>query len=108
MIMIKRILGVVLIVIGLAVIFYGLYTSFNIFSGKAAAPEIFKMPPAQKSTDSQDVQSQLQNIIGEQLKGMLPVGSVTTFFNLISWSIFAGILVFGGAQISGLGIKLLN
>lgn len=106
--MIKKILGLMLIIIGLAVIFYGLYSSFNIFSGKVAAPEIFTIPPAVKSTGSQDITSQLQNIIGDQLKNMLPVDSITTFLNLISWSIFAGILVFGGAQISGLGIKLLN
>jgi len=106
--MIKRILALVLIITGLAVIFYGLYSSFNIFTGKVAAPEIFETPPAVKSAGSQDVQSQLQNMIGEQLKGMLPVGSIATLLNLASWSVFAGILVFGGAQISGLGIKLLN
>lgn len=106
--MIKKILGLVLIVIGLVVIFYGLYSSFNIFSGKAAAPEIFKTPPVVKSTGSQDIQAQLQNMLGDQLKGMLPVDSVSTFLNLTSWSVFAGLLIFGGAQIAGLGIKLFN
>jgi hypothetical protein len=28
--------------------------------------------------------------------------------NLLSWSIFAGILIFAGAQIAGLGIKLIK
>ena len=106
--MIKKILALTLIIIGLAVIFYSLYASFNIFTGKVGAPEIFQTPPVTKSVGSQDIQSQLQNMISEQLKGMLPLDSITTFLNLASWSIFAGILVFGGAQISGLGIKLLN
>lgn len=106
--MIKKILGPALIIIGLAVIFYGLYSSFNIFTGKEVAPEIFKTPAAQKSVGSQDIQAQLQNMLSEQLKGLLPAGSIATLFNLASWSVFAGILVLGGAQISGLGIKLLN
>nr|AQS33313.1 hypothetical protein [uncultured bacterium] len=106
--MTKKILALALIIIGLAVIFYGLYSSFAIFTGKTTAPEIFKTPPAQKSAISQDVQGQLQNMISEQLKGMLPAGSVATLLNLMSWSVFAGILVFGGAQITGLGVKLLN
>ena len=106
--MIKKILGLALTIIGLAVIFYGLYSSFNIFSGKTGAPEIFQTPLETKSVGSQDVQSQLQNMVGEQLKGMLPVDSIATFLNLASWSVFAGMLIFGGAQISGLGIKLLN
>jgi len=106
--MIKKILGLALIIIGLAVISYGLYASFNIFSGKTAAPAIFAAPPAQKSVESQDVQAQVQNMISEQLKGMLPVNSITTLLNLMSWSVFAGLLIFGGTQIAGLGIKLLN
>lgn len=106
--MIKKILALTLIIIGLAVIFYGLYSSFNIFTGKTAAPEIFKTPPAQKSVASQSIEGQLQNMISEQLKGMLPVGSIATLLNLASWSVFAGILILGGAQVAGLGVKLLN
>ena len=106
--MTKKILALALIIIGLAVIFYGLYSSFNIFTGKEGAPEIFKTPLAQKSVASQDVQGQLQNMVSEQLKGMLPVDSIATLLNLMSWSVFAGILIFGGAQISGLGVKLLT
>ncbi len=108
MIMIKKTLGTALIIIGLVVIFATLYSSFNIFTGKADAPEIFKTPPAQKSVASQDIQAQLQNMIGEQLKGMMPADSFATFLNLASWSAFASILILGGAQIAGLGVKLLN
>lgn len=106
--MIKKILALSLLIVGLAVIFYGLYSSFNIFTGKTPAPEIFVTPSAIKSAGSQDIQTQLQNMIGEQLKGMLPVDSIATLLNLASFSVFAGILIFGGAQIAGLGIKLLT
>ncbi|MFH1423856.1 MAG: hypothetical protein ABIG29_02820 [Candidatus Nealsonbacteria bacterium] len=106
--MTKKILASVLIFVGLAVIFYGLYSSFNIFTGKEMAPEIFQTPAETKITDSQDVQVQMQKIIQDQLKGLVPTGSPAAFLNMISWSILAGILILGGAQIAGLGIKLLN
>lgn len=105
--MIKKILGIILLIAGLLVIFYALYSSYNIFTGKTGAPEIFEAPVAAQSAGSQDIQGQLQNMISEQLKGLLPVGSLTTILNLASWSVFAGILTFGGAQIAGLGIKLI-
>jgi len=107
MIMIRKILGLILLILGLFVIVYAIYSSFNIFTGKTAAPEIFKAPLETKSAASQDIQVQLQKMVTDQLKGMLPVDSITTFLNLISWSVFAGILIFGGAQIAGLGIKLI-
>jgi len=99
---IKKISGIILLAGGIAVILYGLYSSYNIFTAKKAAPVIFNAP------QQSEVQDQLQKALGEQLKGILPADSISGFFNLISWSIFAGILTFGGAQISGLGIKLLK
>lgn len=107
---IKKILGLVLLFGGLIIIFYGLYSSYNIFNAKKEAPAIFEITEqlGVKQGGALDIQAQLQNMLGEQLKGLLPANSITSLLNLISWSIFAGILVLGGAQISGLGIKLLR
>ena len=48
----------------------------------------------------------------EQLKEMIPISDLFNdfpkFFNLISWSIFIGILIFAGGKISSLGIKLVK
>jgi len=108
---VKKILGTTLLFTGLIIIFYGLYSSYGIFTAKKEAPVIFEMPEqsqvAQKG-GAQDLQAQLQGLLGEQLKGILPADSTAKLFNLISWSIFAGILILGGAQISGLGIKLIK
>ena len=105
----KKFSGLTLLLLGLVVIFYSLFSSYNIFTAKAAPYEIFKV---EKQTSSQmggqGVETQIQEMIGEQLKGILPVDSLPTLLNLISWSIFAGILIFAGAQISGLGIKLIK
>lgn len=99
--LIKKFLGIILLFGGLAIIVYSLYSSYNIFNAKKEAPVIFETPMQSA------VQDQLQKMLGDQLKGFLGPDAVSKLFNLVSWSIFAGILVWGGAQISGLGIRLL-
>lgn len=106
---IKKFSGLFLLLLGLIVIFYSIFSSYNIFTARALPPEIFKVEietPSQKGAGS--IEGQIEEMIGEQLKDILPVGSVSTLLNLISWSIFAGILIFAGAQISSLGIKLIK
>lgn len=99
----KKIPGLILLFSGLIVILYGLYSSYNIFTVKNQAPEIFT---EQKSTVLPS--GQIEQLLQEQLKGLLPTDSIPQLLNLMSWSIFAGILILGGGQIAGLGIKLLK
>ena len=104
------IFGWVLLVLGVAVIGWTLFSSYNIFTGQSALPEFFEIPEeivSQKGT-TQDVQAQVQQMIGEQLQGLLPANSITQLLNLTVWSILAFILIFGGTQVSGLGIKLIK
>jgi len=112
-----KIFGWVLLIAGITIIVWSLYSSYNIFTGAKAAPEIFKMPveevetPVDKGkipTTQAELQKELERMIGEQLKGILPVETLPKMLNLIVWSILAGILIFGGAQISNLGIKLIK
>lgn len=107
---IKKIFGWVLLFLGLATILYSLYASYNIFTAKTAAPEIFRVEAKGTTAipKTQDIESQMQKMIQEQLQGILPAGSILELLNLIAWSIFAGILIFGGTQIAGLGIKLIK
>lgn len=106
---VKKILGLALLLGGLTIILYSLYSSYNIFTAKAGAPEIFKTEVASSSkSGGQSLEAQLQQMIGEQLKGLMPANSIPQLLNLISWSIFAGLLFVGGGQIAGLGIKLLR
>ncbi|MGQ9778233.1 MAG: hypothetical protein ACUVQ9_13660 [Thermodesulfobacteriota bacterium] len=114
----KTIIGWLTFFAGLAIIVFTLYSSYNIFTGKTPGPEFFKIeekitsaPTIQKGKTPkslEEIQQQLGQMISEQLKEIFPVGSLTKILNLIVWSILAGILVFGGSQISGLGIKLLK
>lgn len=108
--MIKKILGLLLLFIGLAIIFYGLYTSYNIFTAKSQPPEIFTIEEKDKiaPAGTQGFQDQMEKMLEEQLKGLLPTDSIPKTLNLVAWSIFAGILIFAGGQISSLGIKLIR
>lgn len=111
MTLVRKIFGLILLLGGLIIILYGLYSSYNIFTAKKEAPIIFETPKQLSATPkggALDLQAQLQNMLGDQLKGILPADSAPKLFNLISWSIFAGILMLGGGQISGLGIRLLK
>lgn len=110
--MTAKITGIILITIGVATILLTMYFSYNIFMGKSAAPEVFKLSGdaivQEKTSDSQNVQDQIGKAVSQQLKGMFPSDSMTKILNLASWSILAGILIFGGTSIAGLGIRLIK
>lgn len=108
--MATKIIGFGLLTVGLLIIGWTMFSSFNIFTGQVAGPEIFKLQEEKtisQQVKSQDIQAQLQKMIEEQLKGILPADTMPKMLNLTVWSILAGLLIFGGGQISSLGIKLI-
>lgn len=117
--------GLILLLIGLGIIFGSLYYSYYIFTGKNEPPKIFssfafseKEKPALPKTqkiDSKNPESiekifgdQIEKIIEQQLTGTLINVFMPKLFDLITWSIFVGLLNISGSQIAGLGIKLLG
>ena len=111
-----KIFGWVLLLSGLAIIGWTLMSSYNIFTGKAAVPEIFGIPKEEAKTPTakgqitgiEDIQAQMEKMLSEQLKGVIPVDTMPKMLNLGVWAMLAGLLIFGGSQISGLGIKLIK
>ena len=110
-----KIFGLVLLVAGVGIIIWTLYSSYNIFTGKTPVPEFFKIeektvqtPTGKTPTSPEEIQQQLGQMISEQLKGIFPVDLLPKMLNLAVWSMLAGILIFGGSQISSLGIKLIR
>lgn len=112
-----KILGWLLLAFGILIIFFSLFNSWNIFTGKSQPPAVFKveekkkeiLSPTQKiQTPEEKAQSLVQEELQKQLQQMLPADTIPKLLNLISWSILAGILIFGGAQISSLGIRLIK
>jgi len=109
--MTKKIFGWILIIAGLAIIIATLYFSYTIFTGKIKAPELFKLEDSSAAVagfDQKELEKSLEESIQEQIKNIVPSEFTIQLFNLISWSIFAGLLIFGGAKISAIGIKMLR
>jgi len=111
----KRAIGWITFFAGILIILFTLYRSHNIFTGKTAPPKIFKIeekttPSSKKKvpTTSGEVQQQVGEILAQELREIFPKETIAKILDLISWSILAGILIFGGSQISSLGIKLLK
>jgi len=119
-----KIFGWVLFFVGLVIIIWPLYFSYNIFQSKSITPDIFgieeKVPitsivsekelAVTPSELQEGLQEEMGKIVGEQLgeqfKELLPIDVLPKLLNLIAWSIIAGLFILGGFQISNLGIKL--
>ena len=107
----QKILGLIILILGLALIFYAIFSSYNIFTGKSQPPDIFKAVSQKLASPSQGAaspQEQVQSMVQQQLEAMLPADTLQKVLNLLSWSFFAWILILGGAQVAGLGINLLR
>jgi len=108
-----KILGILLLFTGVIIIIGTLYFSYNIFTAKSSIPEILKIEIPQTSlhtetAESSDIQTKIENIAAEQIKGLFPAEALTKMINLIALSVLAGIFIFGGTQISSIGIKLIK
>ncbi len=124
--MAKKIIAGFLIGLGLVIIVGSLYYTFLVFLGRESAPQIFKLKQSQylpskttkissspanisqKSIVEEKLQNTLQKNISVQLQKMFPPDFMPKLLNLIVFSIFVAILIFGGEKISFLGIKLLK
>jgi len=111
----KKIIAWILIILGILVIFWTLYSSYNIFTAKTNPPGIFKLQEKKEvlekegfSGSLEKIEQQMQEMVKEELKDIIPSEFISRILNLIAWSIFAGILIFGGSRISGIGINLLR
>jgi len=111
----KKIFGWILLVIGVLIIVWGIWTSFQIFTAQKPVYEIFEVPTAQESFLGKEkggigaeVQEQMQQVIKEQFKEMFPPEFLVKILNLSAWWIFMMILILGGGKLAVLGITLLK
>jgi len=112
MLNIEKLFGWLFLFLGVLTIYWGLYYSFNMLTGKGEVPGVFKVKeeevlliPREKPNSPED---QLRQIMGEQLKELIPSDFLIQFSNITIWLIFMSVLVFAGAQVSGIGIKMIK
>ena len=131
--MYKTIFGFLLLIIGLGVIAIGLFYGYNVFLVKQPVPQIFtiedfsiqqedKKEDKVKNTFNQgekklsqlsqfsqeNLQKSMEKIMTNQLSKLFPMEIFLKMLNMGAFSMFIGILIFGGEKIASLGIKLLN
>lgn len=105
---VERILGFFFLLLGVAIIGFALFSSFQVFTAKTAPPQIFSVLDQPVAKTGAGEEGQIQNLVQEQLKGLIPTNTVPKMLNLSVWSIFLGLLMFGGGQIAGIGARLLK
>lgn len=106
----SKLAGWILLTLGLVIILYSLGSSYNIFTGRKDIYPIFSISENNSSSEvgSPSTTEQMQAVVKKQLTEIIPGNALPKLLNLTSWSILAGILIFGGGKISGLGIKLIS
>lgn len=108
---VRSIAGMILVIVGAGVIGYGLYDSWQVFSGDAPPPPLFQLPP-KDSFSSKEIQggvdTQIQSLLTQQLEGMIPFDAVPKALNVSMYALFVAVLFLGGGQMAGIGIKLLR
>ena len=110
----------VLLVCGILIIVWTLYYSYGIFTGQNKIPEIIKLETQKENVSLQpsranrpvsrpkELQNQIQKTMQEQISKIIPKDTIHKSLNLVAWGILAWIFIFGGFQISNLGIKLMK
>ena len=105
----ERIIGVVLLIAGLGLIAYTLFLSFTFFTGQVLPPEIFNIEETGLQVSLENISPEnFQDAIPQLLESLLPQDTFPQMLNLVIWSVFAGVLIFAGAQIAGLVIRLMK
>lgn len=121
----EKICGWLLVVAGLALIIYSVRTSYGYFTGEGQFPALVETvaksaDPAGTADTANNVdladpkavqemmQVQVQNSVDKTIGSMIPDGSIVKMLNAAIWSVFATFLVYAGAKISEIGVKLLN
>ena len=108
----SKLLGIIILFIGLSIIFWGIYQVFEVYSQTINPPSFFKPISDTKEENlnlpGTDLNSQIRSVIQEQLNKILPRNYITKLLNYITFSILIGIFIFAGYRISIIGVKLIS
>jgi len=96
----ERILGYLLLSLGLGIIFYSIFSALPVFSGTKDPPQIFKLEKSAKNI----------SIGGVEIPGLevVPVDYLNISGNIGAFIIFLWFLVAAGGRIAQIGVSMLN
>lgn len=103
----EKIIGYVLLTIGVLLIAIPLWQTYNIFTGSAMPAQVFQKPVAlqvNNKVSALDIQGQIQNALVKTI----PIDFIDNSLNLGTWLLLGWILIYGGGKIAEIGVKLLN
>lgn len=107
----KKIIGFVLLAVGVLSIGWGGWQSYNIFMLEQPAPQVFRAQEAAVESDASaggDLMGQLvSGMLRDQMENLIPSGSATTMLNLAAWSVFMMIVIMAGGKIATIGVRLM-
>jgi hypothetical protein len=106
--MTNKIIGYLLLIMGLILMGGTIFQSYNIFTDKASAPLVFKTEVPQQTSGGTAIEKQINDEIQKQLNQVLPATTITKILNLTAWSMLAFILITAGAAIASIGTKLIG
>lgn len=103
----NKIIGYILLLVGVLLIVMPLWQTYNIFTGKAVPAQVFSRPITLKVNENVgalDVPGQIQNALIK----VLPIDLIDNTLNLASWLLLMWVLIYGGGKIAEIGVKLVN
>lgn len=104
----KKILGWILIVLGLFIVLGSIYSTYLNFTGQRDFPQIFTVQEAEVAPQTSGPEDQISGMIGEYIKEILPQDTATQMLNMFAWIIFAVFLVYAGSKLVSIGVVLLR
>lgn len=111
-------IGIILLIIGLFLIGWAIFSSYTVIQGKRDLPAIFKANEIEVVEDQsttkntnlspEQLEQQIQESIQDQVEKVFPQENIFKLFNLIAWCVFAWIVIIAGAKVGSLGVNILK
>ena len=103
----NKIIGYILLSIGILLIVLPLWQTYSIFTGQSTPPQVFVKPKAltvNNNVSVLDIQGEVQNALIK----VIPIDFIDNTLNLSSWLSLGWILIYGGGKIAEIGVKLIK
>lgn len=106
---VKKTLGWIFISVGIIMLAYIILTTMNCFMGTTPFPELFYgNEEVVKTGTSDSLNDLMQSMLSDQLNSFISKDSILLLLNMSAWSLYAFFMIFAGAKIFELGLKVMK